>query len=161
MFDLFHCAFIQGQGQSFISLQYLHLIQSIQKSQRLCSVQSSLTLRTRIVQETTVCTGSEPDQVNLIPVYFMPMEKMGMYARRVLKLSCRTVVSTTFLKASVSLMGMGLITVLWPHVDRCFLDMEQNWTLKVSVNHLDFVELISFRVAFVHISLEICENPFK
>ncbi|KAF3838704.1 hypothetical protein F7725_010472 [Dissostichus mawsoni] len=64
------------------------------------------------------------------PVSFTPLKTEEMIVRIVLRLALHGNVSTTFLKTSAPLM-LGLITVLWPHVGRYYLDMEQNWTLKL------------------------------
>ena len=115
---------------SWSSFKTLHQIRSVQETQWLCSVRFSLTLRTKNVQRKTVFIGSEPGQMNLIPVWFTLLETKVMTVRRVLRLDLHRNVSTASLRTSAPLM-LGLITALWPHVERYFMEMEQNWTLKV------------------------------
>ena len=79
-----------------------------------------------------MCSGSEPDQMNLIPVSFTLMETVVLNVRRVSRLDLHRNVSTASLRTSAPLMP-GLITALWPHVERFCLEMEQNWTLEVSL----------------------------
>ena len=79
-----------------------------------------------------MCSGSEPDQMNLIPVSFTLMETVVLNVRRVSRLDLHRNVSTASLRTSARLMP-GLITALWPHVERFCLEMEQNWTLKVKI----------------------------
>lgn len=106
------------------------LIVFIQETKRLCSVQSSLSMRRKLVQKIPVCTGSELDQTNPIP--FMFMETVVMNVRGVLKLPHNVNVSTASQGMSAPLI-LGFTTVLWPYVDRSSLEMNQNWTLKVNV----------------------------
>jgi len=44
----------------------------------------------------------------------------------------------------------GLITVLWPHVDRYYLEMEPNWILKVTLifNFYQFSPLLLSQYVF-------------
>ena len=74
-------------------------------------------------------TGSEPDQMHLIQISSTLMEIAVIYVERNLTFTrLQRAVSITSLKASAPLM-LGLITVLWPHVERYYLEMEQNWNL--------------------------------
>ncbi|KAI3351112.1 hypothetical protein L3Q82_005665 [Scortum barcoo] len=62
----------------------------------------------------------------------MSKETTVINVRRVLRLTLHRNVSTTCPRTSAPLM-LGLITVLWPHVERYYLEMEQDWTLKQSI----------------------------
>lgn len=116
------------KDQNLMSYKYDLLIVFIQEPKRLCSVQSSLSMRRKRVQKIPVCTGSELDQRNPIPFMFMETVVMNV---GVLKLPHNVNVSTASQGTSAPLI-LGLTTVLWPYVDRSFLEMNQNWTLKVN-----------------------------
>ena len=74
-------------------------------------------------------TGSEPDQMHLIQISSTLMEVAVMNVEKKLAFTrLQRAVSITSLKTSAPLM-MGLITVLWPHVERYYLEMELNWNL--------------------------------
>lgn len=111
-----------------MSYTYDLLIVFIQEPKRLCSVRSSLRMRRKRVQKIPVCTGSELDQTNPIPFMFMETVVMNV---GVLKLPHNVNVSTASQGTSAPLI-LGLTTVLWPYVDRSFLEMNQKWTLKVN-----------------------------
>lgn len=116
------------KDQNLMSYKCDLLIVFIQEPKRLCSVQSSLSMRRKRVQKIPVCTGSELDQTNPIPFMFMETVVMNV---GVLKLPHNVNVSTASQGTSAPLI-LGLTTVLWPYVDRSFLEMNQNWTLKVN-----------------------------
>ena len=74
-------------------------------------------------------TGSEPDQMHLIQTSSTLMEVAVMNVERKPAFTrLQRAVSIASLKTSAPLM-MGLITVLWPHVERYYLEMELNWNL--------------------------------
>lgn len=76
-----------------------------------------------------MCTGSEPDQINLIQTSSTLMGTDVVDVTR--DLTLREAVFIASLRTSAPLM-LGLTTVLWPHVERYCLEKEQSLTLKVS-----------------------------
>ena len=117
---------VRGHGTTLLFSSRQPLIQSVQETWRLSSVQSSLTLRLKHVQEITVCSGSESDQINLIRTSSTLMETDVMNVKT--DLTLRKAAFITSLRRSAPLM-LELTTVLWPHVERFCLEMELKWKL--------------------------------
>ena len=107
-----------------------------------------------------MCSGSELDQKNMIPLSFTLMETVVLNVRRVSRLDLHRNVSTASLRTSAPL-TLELITALWPHVERFCLETEQKWTLKVKISpqkciliiHSDLFKSIKILIIF---SLSYC-----
>lgn len=99
---------------------------TVQETQWLLSVQSSLSLRMRHVQEIIMSFGSEQDHTNLTQTSSTLMEIEKTNVRKDQRL--RKTVFITSLKISALLM-LGHTTALWPHVERLYLEMELQWNL--------------------------------
>lgn len=77
--------------------------------------------------------GSDMAQENPIQESFTPMETGMISVRRALRLGLlHRAVSTTSPRGTSASLMLGLITVLWPYVEKYYLGMGPSWILTAS-----------------------------
>ncbi len=113
--------------------QRLISLQSLQQTQCLLSARSSLTLRTKRVQEIKLCACSDQQQMSLIPAVITLKEAVPKTLKRALRDSHHRIVPAASLRTSAPLM-LETISVLWQNVQRHFVETDRQLTVKVTAS---------------------------